>query len=526
MLNKITGVTAAAVVGIAATVAGAQSGATQWKVEDGGNGHWYQVVERQNPMSFDEILVLSSRSGGYAATVTSEQESVFLSGVIRASWTGPNTDTVLGAKCDQGVWSWVTGEPWDFTAWGGQGCPTGPYPNNGTSARFLSLPTCPDSLTGTGLLHWDDFENESFNRVVIEWSADCNNDNIVDYGQILTGHLADSNTNGIPDVCESDVCHDADLTVNGIIDGSDLGALLAFWGPINPVFPQADINHDGVVDGGDLGKLLANWGLCLPRVPSWATLLEAEPNPAVVTNPELRAAISATGLAWRVRHTLSNIEMLLVPGGPFMMGCSSDPEDTECNTDEKPAHQVNLTNPFYIGRTEVTQVQWTAIMTSNPSHVQGPLHPVEQVSWDMIQLFNSSTGLRLPTEAEWEFACRAGTTTARYALPLDDIAWWGSGQRGGNGDSSTHPVGQKLANALGLHDTLGNVWEWCQDWYGDAYYSTSPSTNPTGPSTGTVRLFRGGCWRCYSSNSRASQRYTYPSSTVDKDIGFRAAKNP
>ena len=531
MLNKITGVTAAAVVGIAATVAGAQSGAVQWKVEDGGNGHWYGFASRPGIRLLSQAATVARQMGGEPVSIETAPEWSFIRGFVDSVDTNDGTNG--------NFWIWTGGHKNASTGWAWQW-------GEGTTAAYFAWNSCapnnpkvdevvimisPGWPCGASTTSWDDatcdtWDIDGATGVLIEWSADCNNDNIVDYGQILTGHLADSNTNGIPDVCESDVCHDADLTVNGIIDGSDLGALLAFWGPINPVFPQADINHDGVVDGGDLGKLLASWGLCLPRVPSWATLLEAEPNPAVVTNPELRAAISATGLAWRVRHTLSNIEMLLVPGGPFMMGCSSDPEDTECNTDEKPAHQVNLTNPFYIGRTEVTQVQWTAIMTSNPSHVPSPLHPVEQVSWDMIQVFNSYTGLRLPTEAEWEFACRAGTTTARYALPLDSIAWWGSGQRGGNGDSSTHPVGQKLANALGLHDTLGNVWEWCQDWYGDAYYSTSPSTNPTGPSTGTVRLFRGGCWRCYSSNSRASQRYTYPSSTVDKDIGFRAAKNP
>jgi hypothetical protein len=97
---------------------------------------------------------------------------------------------------------------------------------------------------------------------VTEWSADCNNDNIVDYGQILTGQLADSNTNGIPDICEQPLCRDADITNNQIIDGADLGAMLAFWGPVNPVLPQADINRDGEVNGADLSLLLSFWGPC------------------------------------------------------------------------------------------------------------------------------------------------------------------------------------------------------------------------------------------------------------------------
>ena len=256
--------------------------------------------------------------------------------------------------------------------------------------------------------------------------------------------------------------------------------------------------------------------------PTWATVLEWIPNPAVVTDANLRAAITATNLPWRVLDNGTNIEMLLVPGGTFMMGCS--PGDTECSSDESPTHQVTLTNAFYMGKTEVTQAQWTAKMGSNPSDFQPPAYsldtsrPVEQVSWNMIQGFNTATSLRLPTEADWEFACRAGTTTARYGV-LNDVSWYD-----GNAGPTTHAVATKLPNALGLYDTLGNVWEWCQDWYGP--YASGSVTNPTGPASGSTRLFRGGCWRCFASNSRGSQRYVYPPSTVDHDIGFRAARNP
>ena len=109
---------------------------------------------------------------------------------------------------------------------------------------------------------WNDVPQAGTYSYWIEWSADCNNDNIVDYGQILTGQLADSNTNGIPDICEQPQCQDADITNNQIIDGADLGAMLAFWGPVNPVLPQADINHDGEVNGADLSLLLSFWGPC------------------------------------------------------------------------------------------------------------------------------------------------------------------------------------------------------------------------------------------------------------------------
>ncbi len=252
---------------------------------------------------------------------------------------------------------------------------------------------------------------------------------------------------------------------------------------------------------------------------AWATVLEWIPNPAVVTDANLRAAITATNLPWRVLDNGTNIEMLLVPGGTFMMGCS--PGDTECQADESPAHQVTLTNAFYMGKTEVTQAQWTAKMGSNPSYFVGqPNNPVEQVSWNTIQNFNSATGLRLPTEAEWEFACRAGTTTARYGV-MNDIAWYLSNSRG-----TTHAVATKLPNALGLYDTIGNVWEWCQDWYGP--YVTGSVSNPTGPATGSVRLERGGCWRGTLDHIRASRRdYDPPNSdSIGNNVGFRAVRNP
>ena len=177
---------------------------------------------------------------------------------------------------------------------------------------------------------------------------------------------------------------------------------------------------------------------------AWATVLEWIPNPAVVTDATLRAAITATNLPWRVLDNGTNIEMLLVPGGTFMMGCS--PEDAGCLVDESPVHQVTLTNAFYMGKTEVTQAQWTAKMGSNPSFFVGkPNNPVEQVSWNMAQSFNTATGLRFSTEAEWEFACRAGTTTMSYG-EVNAIAWyWQNWTTYG-----TQPVAGKLPNALGL----------------------------------------------------------------------------
>ncbi len=285
----------------------------------------------------------------------------------------------------------------------------------------------------------------------------------------------------------------------------------------------ADLNGDGQINQTDVAQLLANSGsvpfpppLVPPIVPAWATLIEATPDPAVVTDANLRAAIVASGFAWRVRDNAANIEMLLVPAGTFMMGCS--PGDAECAGDESPTHQVTLTNAFYMGKTEVTQAQWTAKMGSNPSYFSGqPNNPVEQVAWDTIQSFNSATGLRLPTEAEWEYACRAGTTTARYG-DSNAIAWY----QGNN--SGTQPVAGKLPNALGLYDTLGNVWEWCQDRYGP--YSSGSVTNPTGPATGSFRLLRGGAWAHGEGGCRASQRNSLQPDNSNLYFGFRAARNP
>ena len=267
-------------------------------------------------------------------------------------------------------------------------------------------------------------------------------------------------------------------------------------------------------------------------VPTWATLLEATPDPTVVTDANLRAAIVASGFAWRVRDNSSNIEMMLVPAGTFTMGCSVSTQ-YECVSDESPTHQVTL-SAFYIGRYEVTQAQWTAKMGINPSGFSGysdsPSRPVERVTWDMIPGFNTATGLRLPTEAEWEYAYRAGTTTAFHSYPaqptgfnddtfLNNIAWWVS-----NSGAQTHPVGGKLANGLGLHDMSGNVWEWCQDWYGP--YSSASVTNPTGPTIGSYRLLRGGLWDNTSNYCRASLRLGRTPSMVYYGFGFRAVRNP
>ena len=265
------------------------------------------------------------------------------------------------------------------------------------------------------------------------------------------------------------------------------------------------------------GVVTISAGFVYVTVPAWSTLLQAEAPASVVTNLPLRLEIKGTGLAWRVSHNASTIEMVVVPPGTFIMGAS--PGDGEAISNEFPAHQVTLTNPFYMGRTEVTQAVWLAEMGSNPSYFTGNLQrPVEKVSWNTIQPFLTQNGLRLPTEAEWEYACRAGTTSSRYGV-LTDIAWYTS-----NSGSATHAVATKLPNALGLYDTLGNVWEWNSDW--DGSYSAAAVTNPTGPASGSSRLLRGGAWDVGSNFCRASLRYYGLPSYADDSVGLRVARTP
>lgn len=197
--------------------------------------------------------------------------------------------------------------------------------------------------------------------------------------------------------------------------------------------------------------------------------------------------------------------MVYVPGGTFMMGAAE--EDSDANIDEIPAHQVTLSS-FHIGKYEVTQEEWEAIMGGNPSSYKGSKHPVEKVSWYDCQEFvirlNSKTGkrFRLPTEAEWEFAARGGNSSKGYKFSgsdnIDDVAWYAENSSDGDGDGTTHTVGTKLPNELGLYDMSGNVWEWCSDWYGS--YKDEKQINPVGapiPNPDAPdRVFRGGGW-CY-----------------------------
>ena len=314
---------------------------------------------------------------------------------------------------------------------------------------------------------------------------------------------------------------------------------------------------------------------------SWCEVLEREVDEKEVTDEALRAAITATGLPWRVRDKASGIELLLVPSSQFEMGRTLGDKEDQAN--EVPSHPVTLSKAFYLGRYEVTREQWLRVMKGEPKSppprggaavaVQGPqggsiiIQPsaefrkqdgtiikgeaaVEQtgnggiivtlspaqtdveanaagkndpklpilVGWSQCDEFCRKAGMRLPSEAEWEFACRGGVSAPRYGK-LDEIAW-----HRGNADGKNHPVGTKAANALGFHDMIGNAWEWVNDWYSE--YTRAPQTDPTGPASGTARIIRGGYFDFEQGFCRASLRYSIDSPDFGNSTGFRVARNP
>ena len=240
--------------------------------------------------------------------------------------------------------------------------------------------------------------------------------------------------------------------------------------------------------------------------------LEAQGTMEVRVNPDTTTGDPNLG------ETFDGVEFVWVPPGQFQMGSTS----SEADDDEQPVTQVRISRGFWMGKYEVTQAQWEAVMGSNPSSITncGGDCPVEEVSWEDVQEFigklNARSGgrpYRLPTEAEWEYAARAGTTEERYG-DLDEIAWYVS-----NSGGTPHRVGEKAANAWGLHDMLGNVWEWVQDWYGS--YPGGSVTDPTGPGSGSFRVFRGGSWLDGARFSRSAYRIGWRPGLRYFDLGFR-----
>ena len=214
------------------------------------------------------------------------------------------------------------------------------------------------------------------------------------------------------------------------------------------------------------------------------------------------------------------LEFIWIPAGKFTMGSETgfDPE--------KPKHTVSISKGFWFGKYPVTQAFWLKIMDTNPSHYNGLNCPVEMVSWEECQSFikrlsqKTEKNFRLPTEAEWEYACRAGSYNEYFFGneddALDEFAWYVE-----NSDQMTQPVGQKKPNHWNLHDIHGNVWEWCQDWYAADYFVHTPKADPLGPSSGDERIVRGGSWCCAPCFCRDSDRRKFTPNSKDKDVGLR-----
>jgi len=224
------------------------------------------------------------------------------------------------------------------------------------------------------------------------------------------------------------------------------------------------------------------------------------------------------------------LELVLIPAGEFMMG--SPAAEKGAAADEKPQHRVRITKAFYLGRYPVTQEQWTAVMGGNPSYFKGPKNPVEEVSWDDGLLFfmrlNEKVGggkFQFPTEAQWEYACRAGSTT-RYCFGDDEAGLAEYGWYDKIAGGTTHPVGGKKPNAWGLYDMHGNVWQWCADWNDSTYYAHSPIDDPTGPASGTLRISHGGCWFSGAGAARSANHGRIEPEHRGSHIGFRAAFVP
>jgi formylglycine-generating enzyme required for sulfatase activity len=229
------------------------------------------------------------------------------------------------------------------------------------------------------------------------------------------------------------------------------------------------------------------------------------------------------------------MRFIRIPAGDFWMGTPAEAVEAlikrypdvprDWFERETPQHPVTLSQPFYLGIHTVTQAQWEAVMGENPSDFQGhPDHPVENVSWNDVQHFLERLSAQdghiytLPSEAQWEYACRAGSSSAYCfgddATPLGNYAWYDA-----NADGSTHPVGGKQPNAWGLYDMHGNVWEWCQDWYGP--YAAASVTDPSGPTAGAYRVFRGGCWYLPAQSARSAGRYRDHPGVRNVFLGFR-----
>ncbi len=245
---------------------------------------------------------------------------------------------------------------------------------------------------------------------------------------------------------------------------------------------------------------------------SWYEIVRQDPDPAVVTDAAARARMTATKLPWKVRDRKTGIVLLLCPPGEFMMG---SPASEAGRRDDEAQHRVTITKAFYLSETEVTQEVWQKVKGANPSYFKGANNPVEQVSWNDCQSFCQSSGLRLASESEWEYACRAGTTTA-YSFGA------GITKQQANFDARTVACGSLPANQWGFREMHGNVFEWCED----GYETSASATQDAAKGNTTYRVLRGGAWLNNANFVRSSDRDFFTPGGAFLSIGFRVARAP
>ena len=288
-----------------------------------------------------------------------------------------------------------------------------------------------------------------------------------------------------------------DVTGEGTVDIADVNAVINMMLGKTPQTAAGDVTGDNNVDIADVNAVI--------------NIMLGKNN-----QDESITTFTVNGVSFK---------MVAVEGGTFTMGATAE-QGNDIASDERPIHQVTL-SAYSIGQTEVTQELWLAVMGDNPSYFTGDLQrPVEQTSWDDCQAFitklNQLTGkaFRLPTEAEWEYAARGGNKSQGFKYAgsnnVGEVAWYD-----GNSGMETHPVATNAPNELGLYDMSGNVWEWCQDWFGS--YSSDTQFNPIGPDSGSHRVTRGGCWGYIAWASRVSKRNDNSPTLQSYYFGFRLA---
>lgn len=347
-----------------------------------------------------------------------------------------------------------------------------------------------------------------------------------------------------------------EVRVNGQIAELQSGPITD-WSAIVPTNgPEIEISAAAADEAGNkevtahrvLAKFEAATSRLEAKVPDRPAAMAYATAPATKSEPVREAEVDQGKLKWPIwdgkestaayakriglpaTKTVSlqgeNIDIVLIPAGSFLMG--SPDSEAKRAADEGPLHRVVITQPFYMGKYEVTQAQFERVTGSNPSHFQAPRRPVEQVTWHDAQAFlqKAGNGLRLPTEAEWEFACRAGTNTPYNAEVLRSVAWVGYDDELARalGDGESQPVGGKPANGFGLHDMHGNVYEWCSDWYAPEYYHTSPVNDPSGAANGDERVLRGGSWEATPDCARSANRNGLSPNSRGYTVGFRVVQ--